>query len=81
MLTIADMGRGVQKKFQQKEFKGTTNVERGGVILADVICEQPPIKRYSFKEFWHTFSQCTPLTGRKDTKSLILKTPLKKLNI
>ena len=40
-----------------------------------------PIKRYSFKEFWHTFSQCTPVTGRKDTKSLMLKTPLKKSNI
>ena len=47
-------------------------------ILADIICEQPPIKRYNFKVFWHTFSQCTPVTGRKDTKSPILKTPLQK---
>ena len=28
MLTIADEGRGGQKKFQQKEFEGTKNVER-----------------------------------------------------
>ena len=27
-LTIADEGRGGQKKCQQKEFKGTKNVER-----------------------------------------------------
>ena len=47
-------------------------------IWADVMCEQPSIKRYSFKVFWRSFSQCTPVTGRKDTKSLILKTPPQK---
>ena len=28
MLTIADEGRGGQKKFQQTEFKGTNHIER-----------------------------------------------------